>query len=91
MLNQKLLLALAISAGLVDIALGQGAGRVWTRQSLSPRQDNNNQDNGGQDNGGQANNQATCLNPAVIQQGSADDGQSQGDKGIKAGQAKSDT
>lgn len=90
MLNQKLLLAVAISAGLVDIALGQGAGRVWARQSLSPRQDNN-QDNGGQDNGGQDNTQATCLNPAVIQQGSADDGQSQGDKGIKAGQAKSDT
>lgn len=91
--NLKLLVALALSAGLFDVALGQANGRLWTRQGLSARQDNNNQDNNNQDNNNQNggnNNQAT-LNPDVVQKASADDGQSSGDKGVKAGQAASDT
>lgn len=108
MRSHSLLVAFAFSAGLFDIAFGQANGRLWTKQSLSSRQDNNNQDNGNQDNNNQdnnkqggnnqggnnqggGNNQATCLNPNVIQNASADDGQSQNDKGVKAGQAKSDT
>lgn len=96
--NLKLLVALALSAGFFDVALGQANGRLWTRQGLSARQDNNNQDNNNQDNNNQdannnqkgGNNQA-ALNPDVVQKASADDGQSSGDKGVKAGQAASDT
>lgn len=95
MRNQKFLVALALSAGLFDTALGQANGRLWTRQGLSARDNNDNNNNNGGGNGGGnnggGNNQATCLNPDVIQKGSADDGQSQGDAGVKAGQAKSAT
>lgn len=100
MRNHKFLVALAFSAGLFDITFGQANGRFWSKQGLTLRQDGNNQDNQGNDNQGDngqdnnqngGNNQATCLNPDVIQKGSADDGQSQGDKGVKPGQAPSDT
>lgn len=77
MIYNTLLAVLAVSAGLLDIALGESHGRIWGRSNLSPRQNNETP--------------STCLAEQAIQTASFSDGQGQNDKGVKAGQAKSET
>ena len=74
---QKIIVVLALSAGLLDVAFGESHGRIWARSNLSPRQDNDTP--------------STCLAQQAIQTGSFSDGQGQNDKGVKAGQAPSET
>ena len=73
---QKIILALALSAGLLDVVLGESQGRISARSNLSPRQNDT---------------PSTCLAQKAIQTASFSDGQGQNDKGVKAGQARSET
>lgn len=73
----KILVVLALSAGLLDAAFGESLGRISARSNLSPRQNNDTP--------------STCLAQQAIQTASFSDGQGQNDKGVKAGQAKSET
>lgn len=81
MIYSNALVALALSAGFVDVTVGQASGFFRGRRSaigdrtLLERQDAT----------------ATCLNANSIATASADDGQQKGDQGVLPGQAPSET
>lgn len=74
---QKFITVLALSAGLLDVTFGESVGRIWARSNLSPRQNDQTP--------------STCLAQKAIQTASFSDGQGQNDKGVKPGQARSET
>lgn len=81
MIYGSALMALALSAGFVDMTVGQASGffrgrrgvigdrTLWERQNASP----------------------TCLSADSIATASANDGQQNGDEGVLPGQAASET
>ena len=89
MIYGKFLVALALSAGFVDVALARGG------QGRGGQNGNQGQNQGGS-NGTAAGTPTTgdnaqdVLNPANVQTGSASDGQGQV-SGVAAGQAPSET
>ncbi|KAL8722654.1 MAG: hypothetical protein Q9225_000886 [Loekoesia sp. 1 TL-2023] len=99
MIFNKLLVALALSAGFLDVALAQSQDNGGDQGDGGNGGGNQNDQNGqnGQNNQGgntgtatSGNNAQAVLDPANIQTGSASDGQGQVD-GVKAGQAPSET
>ena len=81
MIYSNALLALALSAGFVDVTVGRASGFFRGRRgaigdrTLVERQDAT----------------ATCLSADSIATASAGDGQQQGDEGVLPGQAASET
>ena len=76
------LVALALSAGLIDVTVGQASGYLRSRRNAIGEERNLLE---------RQNASPTCLNPKSIATASNDDGQQQNDQGKAAGQAPSET
>lgn len=81
MIYSNALVALALSAGLIDVTVGQANGYLRSRRNAI-----------GEPNLVERQNATpSCLAKQSIASASADDGQQSGDQGIAAGQAASET
>lgn len=81
MIYSNAIVALALSAGLVDVTVGQANGFLRSRRIAVDVPSLVERDNAS----------PTCLDQQSIATASADDGQQQGDAGILPGQAASKT
>lgn len=81
MIYSNALVALALSASLIDVTVGQANGFLRSRRNAIGERNLVKRQNA----------TPTCLNQQSIATASADDGQQQGDAGIADGQAASET